>query len=74
MSFQTVVINSYKKEAKKQAFIFHWGVYLFNLIYLIVIYFPFIYSISNLITFIDSVLKLYWITQVVYFIKYSFFY
>ena len=37
----------------------HQGLFLCNLIYLTVVYFTFIYFTSNLITFINSVLKLY---------------
>ena len=37
----------------------HQGLFLCNLIYLTVVYFTFIYFISNLITFINLVWKLY---------------
>ena len=44
----------------------HQSLFLCNLIYLIVVYFTFIYFISDLITFINLVLKLYWNTKVMY--------
>jgi len=44
----------------------HQDLSLFNLLYLIVIYFAFIYSLSNLITFINPVFELHWITQVMF--------
>ena len=56
-------LNPYQQPISKNAtttlICHHQGLYLCNLIYLIVVYFTFIYFISNLINFINSVLKLY---------------
>ena len=45
------------------------GLFLFNLLYLILICLAFVYSISDLITFINLIMKLYWVTQVMYIIQ-----
>jgi len=57
---------TYFRKGHSYSFNYHHQILFFcNLIYLIVDYFTLIY-ISNLITFINSVLKLYWNTQVIY--------
>ena len=66
MSHKTIIINSSKKGLKTNLpFIAcnHQGFFNFNLTYLIVHYFNFIYFASDLITFINSIILSYLSTQ-----------
>ena len=57
---------------KTKDLVFSWDpqdIFYFNINYLIVVYFTFIYFTTCLADFIDSFLKLYWITQIMYIFK-----